>query len=247
MSDITISKADLKARDQKITDQAKRIKELEAGNGGGSGDGDSTTVSASFSKDDQDVLGELAGPIERLLGTALSGVTDKLNPMLNQITDSMSSLQEQVKNQNRSLFSGVASTTLKNYDQVKGSDEFKSLLEKRVPGTNITYGDSWADAEERNSFPEMQEIIDMVQIESGDGGEGNDGSDGSGSNFEPSGGSAVQEQRLTGQYKFKASEYKTKMDAYKSGELDIEAFEKFEDQFNEAVDAGQVLDDLDTE
>ena len=246
MSDITISKADLKARDQKITDQAKRIKELEAGSGGGLGDGGGSNVSANFSKDDQDVLGELAEPIQRMVVGALSGITDKLNPVLSKITDSMSSLEDKVNTQNRSLFSGVASTTLKNYDQVKESDEFKTLLEKRAPGSNVTFGDLWADAEERNSFPEMQEIIDMIEVKSedGDGGESNNGG---GSNFEPSGGSAVEEQRLTGQYKYKASDYKTKIDAYKAGEIDVEAFEKFEDKFNEAVDAGEVLDDLDTE
>lgn len=242
MSDITISKADLKARDQKINDLQRENTALKAKNSSDNqqGGGDTGNVSAIFSKDDQEVLGELAEPMMRLVQTAMSGVTKQLTPTFEKLASSMTSLEEQVQNQNKNLFSGVASTTLKNYDKVKGTDEFASLLDKRVPGTNITFGDSWADAEERNSFSEMQEIIDMVELESNDDSE----TDNEPANFEPTGGSSADEQRMTTQFKYKASDLKTKMDAYKAGEINNDDFDSFEEKFNEAVDAGQVLDDL---
>lgn len=237
MTDITISKTDLASRDKTITEQAARIKKLEQDAKNNSNAG---SVSASFNKEDQEMLGDLADPISKMINEAMQGVSAELSPTLTSITESMTALKSQVENQNINLFSGVASTTLQNYDKVKTTEEFKSLLEKRVPGTNITYGDSWADAEKRNSLSEMQEIVNMVEVES------EEETTESPANFEPSGSSSEEESPNMGtKFLFKASDLQVKTKEYNAGQMTHEEYDAFEEKFNKAVDEGQVLNDLD--
>ena len=46
---------------------------------------------------------------------------------------------------------------------------------------------------------------------------------------------------------YKASDYHEKLEAYKARDMSQQDFDKFMTSFNEAIDAGKVLDDLSAE
>lgn len=255
VDEVTISKGDLAQRDRKITEQQKKldgqdttIKELmtrlDAVEKSGAKN-KSTKISASFNKEDEDTLGELAEPIQRFIVDAMQGFTGTITPQLETMAKSMTDLQAQVKSQNQNLFSGVATSAIKNFHQVKDTEEFKEVLERRVPGANIYFSDLWKDAEERNDIASMQEIVDMVQIEESDNGDEPEpaANAGDGGNFEPTG-NAPDAGNITGQFKYKASDMQVKIDQLKVGEITAEEMEAFEEKFNEAIDQGQVMNDL---
>lgn len=250
---VTIGKADLQQRDRKITEQQRKldaqdstikdlIERLETVEKSGTPPQKSTKVSASFNKEDGDLLGELAEPIQRLISDGLQGVTNALSPQLEGLAKSMTTLQSQVTDQNKNLFSGVATSALKNYKDIKDSEEFKELLETRVPGTNITYGDTWSDAEERNDIDNMQEIVNMVKLEEVD--DDDEPAEEDGTTFEPKG-NAPDIANSSGRYIYKASDLAAEVEKFKVGSITADDMDMFEEKFNKAVDEGKVLDDRD--
>lgn len=238
MSKVEIDKADLDGRNTKIKQQGERIKELEeqAEKFAQS----SNSNSENFTKEDQEELGELYAPMKRLVEASVGGLAVGMNKNFSGITKSIESLQSNIENQNKSLFSGVAAKTIDKYSDIKDTQEFKDILASRIPGTSITYGDSWADAQNRNSMSEMQEIVDMVQIAETVEGEAEEEAE---ANFEPAGGSSAKEMPMSTQFKFKATDLQKKVDEFKAGTLSTEAYEEYQKVFYEAVDKGQVLDD----
>lgn len=247
---IVVNKADLAGKDRTITSQQSKIAELEQKLADSTAspvkrnDNRSNDASA-FSNDDQDTLGELYEPMKRLIAGSIAGVSGDMQSGFDTISKSIKGLQTNIESQNRSLFQGVATTTLNNYEKVKGSDEFEALLDTKIKGTNITYRDSWADAESRNSITEMQEIVDMVKPEqSAEANEAEEQQKESKTEYEPKGSSSESSQQMGSQFLFKASDLQIKVDQFKEGAISTDEMEKFEVEFNAAIDKGQVMNDL---
>lgn len=239
MPKVEIEKADLDGRNTKIKQQGERIKELEAQiNNSGSQNVDNKVN--NFTKEDREELGELYEPMKKLVEASMGGLAVDINKNFSGITDSIKSLQDNIQDQNKSLFSGVASTTLKNYAEVKDTQEFKDFLETEVEGVGITWADAWADAEAKNDIKRLQQIVNKVPVAEQESTEENEEEE---NNFEPAGGSSTSEINLSNKFKYKLSDYQSKVEEYKKGDIDIDSFEKFENEFHEAVDKGQVLDD----
>lgn len=246
METIQISKTDLASRDRKIDEQQRKIAELEAKmNNFSSGSGN------GLGSEDREALGELSEPIQRMINSALSGVTTELNKNFETITSSIESLQSNISTQNQSLFSGVASSTLENYSEITNSADFKEFLEGRIKGVGVTWGDSWATAKKKNDMSTMKEIMDSFVETKQDASptqqeeevEKVEASQDAGANLEPSGAASTAKLNKSSKYKFKVSDYQRVLDEYKANKITIDEVEQFETRFEEAAQAGQVLDD----
>lgn len=252
---IEIDKKDLAERDKKISKQQEEIESLKADMKKLSQATKNST--SQLESSDQELLGELEDPIKRMITSAINGVSEEIGGNFKELNNSIKGLQENINKQNQSLFSGVASTTLKDYSKITNSSEFKGFMEEKVKGVGVTWGDSWASAKKANDMSTMKEIIDtFLETENGaafsenaGGNKGTSGEDGdeeesAGADevIEPKG-SVSSAGRSSTKWKFKVSDFQEKMDLFKRGEISIEDLEAFEAKFEEATDNGQVLDD----
>ena len=250
---IEIDKKDLAERDKKITKQQEELEALKADMKKLSRN---SNASIQLESGDQELLGELADPIRKMISSAISGITDEMSGSFKKIQTSISGLQDNINQQNQSLFSGVASSTLRNYPEVTKSSEFKEFMDGRVKGVGVTWGDSWASAKKSNDISTMQEIIDAFldtdegasfrpenRKEASEDDEHDDENNSAGAETIEPKGSASSSGNTNPKWKFKVSDFQDKLDLYKRRELSEADFEGFKIKFNEAVDAGQVLDD----
>lgn len=248
MEKVTIDKKDLASRDRKIDEQKARIAELEAMTS-------TNNNSVSVGTEDRELLGDLYEPVKKIVASAMGSVTSEINGNFKKLTTSIETLQENINTQNQSLFSGVASTALKNYQEIKNSQEFADFLEGRVAGVGVTWGDSWESSKKKNDIQTMQEIVDkFLASEKGQEvfgekaevkvtEEGEDESEGGQPNVEPNGSASNSGLDSNSKYLFKASDYSAMMTEFKERRISDEEMTEFEAKFNEAVDKGQVLDD----
>ena len=236
MSDtVTISKKDLAARDRKASefDELQRKYDALKTSSGNS--------NSAFTREDEEQLGELYEPVKKLIEGAMGGVTSKLDANFDKMNTAMSNMQEQMQTQGSNFFGSVASSTLKNYEKVKGTDEFEAVLDQRITGTDLTFRDTWKDAEEKKNLSVMQEVVDLAykKVE-----ENIEEPNEPKPNFEPNGSpNSASEDFNTSGYIYKVSDYQRKVDEMKAGEISSEALDDFEKKFYDAADQGKVLDD----
>lgn len=230
---ITISKKDLAARDRKASEFDELKRKYDALSSGGSSN-------SAFTKEHQDELGELYEPMKALVETSMGAVSNNIQTNFDKMNTAMSDMQKQMQTQGSNFFGSVASSTLKNYDKVKGTEEFEAVLDKKIIGTNLTFRDTWKDAEERKDLNVMQEIVDL-SFESFE--KNNEEKPEQKPNYEPSGGTSA-EGIVNSNFKYKASDLATKVEQMKSGDITSDELDEWESEFNKAVDQGLVLNDL---
>lgn len=253
---VTIDKTDLQSRDRKLNEQQEEIRKLkEQLESLESSSNSNNSAGFTLSKEDQESLGDLYEPVKKLVEASLGGFSKNVENNFNKVTKSLSSLENNIKSQNKSLFSGVASSTLKNFSSVKGTEEFKDFMESEVEGVGIQWKDAWANAEDNNDIRRMQQIVDkvhgIIKTKSGQDSDHNVSeqkeAEDEERNYEPTGGSRSNGVDFSTRFTYKASDLAKKTALYKQGKIRVEELEKFEEKFYNAVDKGQVMNDLEEE
>lgn len=245
MTQITIDKAELQGKDQKITEQQQENERLrqQLAEAQSSPSGQSTTSGSSdLSREDQETLGDLYSPMKKLVEASLGGVVSGLNKNFEGINTSIESLKSNIETSNRGLFSGVTRSAIANYDEIINTQECKDFMETEIDGVGIKWKDALADAESKNDLNRMKVILSKVPMK--DNGEGSSSATSQASaNFEPTGGTSSSETQFGVTAKHSVLEKQAVDKAYNSGELPQEEFDKYTASFEDALVKGEVVDD----
>jgi len=256
---IAIDVADNAARDRKIQQQQAENQKLKLQLAELSG-----RIKGDSQSKDSELLGDFHEPISRMIESAIGGVSEQIESSLNQkmdgLTTSIDNLKDSMGGHSKKLLDGVASTTLgSNYSEIVKSGDFKTFLADKIVGAKATYEDSWADAKLNGDLETMKEILQLfmgtekgAQFSNSDNEPSNEDMENLNNdeqevsdevNVEPKG-TAGANTNTSSKFKYKASQLAEKTEAYNSNQITEEELETFEKSFYEAVDSGQVENDL---